>query len=130
MRERSRSISTFALGVPVLIDEPRRAILLPRIPHHRLSSPRTGLRAAAVNRVSRTRYPARALGGEEENQLRDLRGLPDATDGMRLLRAFEESCVSIFAHPAALVYLCDDDAGIDGVHAYAFRRQLKRGAAR
>src|SRR5215218_8108976 len=91
---------------------------------------RAGLRAAAVDGMRRARYPRGAVGGEEEYQLRDLFGRADAPERVRRLRVFEEGRVSLVRHAAAAVNVCDDDAGVDGVDAYALGRELQRGAAR
>src|SRR3712207_1956663 len=89
-----------------------------------------GLRAAAVDGVRRARYPRGAIRGEEEYQLRDLFGRADTAEGVRRLRVFEEVRVRLVGHAAAAVNVRDDDAGVDGVDAYALRGEFERGAAR
>src|SRR5262249_53024362 len=101
-------------------------------PESRAPQPLPGTREmpAAVDRNRLSRHPRRAVGGEEDDQLRDLLRLSGAAERMRLLRALEERGVSLFVHAGTPVQVSDGDPRIHRVHAHTERRHLDRGAAR
>jgi len=85
---------------------------------------------SAINRNRLPGDPGRVLGGEEQDERRDLDRLSGTAERVRFLRSRQEGRVVVLVHAATAMQVRDRHTRIDRVHAHAVRRPINRRAPR